>query len=230
MELRSPRMRGANVTVPHKEAILPLLDEVAAEAAQIGAVNTVVSNDGRLCGYNTDITGFVAALHTVLPAGAHGLTCLVLGAGGAARAVVAALVGQKAGQVLVANRTVERAGALCASACAWGSTPCSAVALQEAQALLTEADLIVNATSLGLPDSVKDFPIDVDTLHSGQVLMDLAYGAAPTLLVAAARARNVLAADGREMLIQQAAGSYRLWTGQEPPVNVMRGSIDSLKE
>jgi shikimate dehydrogenase len=87
--------------------------------------------------------------------------------------------------------------------------------------------LVVNATSLGLPLSVKELPIDVDTLHDGQVLLDLVYGPRPTALVEAARARGVLAVDGKEMLVQQAALSFHLWTGLEAPLEVMRGSIGS---
>ena len=228
-DLRSPHVRGANVTVPYKSTVIPLLDALAPKAAKVGAVNTVVNDEGRLCGHNTDVDGFTRALRAVLPAGARGLACLVLGAGGAARAVVAALLEEGADQVFVANRDIERAVALCLSASAWGPTHCVAFALHQASTLTREADLIVNATSLGLPDSVKDFPIDVDTLHSGQVLIDLVYGTEPTALVAGSSgARALSPSTAKRCSCNRRPLSYRLWTGVEPPLDVMRESIDSL--
>ena len=226
-ELRSPRTRGANVTLPHKEAVLALVDEVEAEASRIGAVNTIVNVDGTLWGHNTDLGGFLAALRTASSEGAMGLECLVLGAGGAARAVVAALLKDGASQVWLANRTRQRAQALCEAAEDWGEAPCVPLGLDEVDTVVKACEIVVNTTSLGLPHSVKDLPIDVDTLHSGQVLLDLVYGTKPTALVKAARAKGLVAVDGREMLVQQAALSFQLWTGIEAPLEVMRGSIGS---
>ena len=143
-------VRGANLTIPHKETALPLLDEVDAPAGRIGAVNTVVNQQGRLIGYNTDVSGFAAALRTVRPEGTRGLRCLVMGAGGAARAVVAALVDGGAEHVWVSNRTQERATALCCAAAAWGKVPCEVLAPESAVEVVRMVDLLVNATSLGL--------------------------------------------------------------------------------
>lgn len=224
--LRLLGARGANLTIPHKEAALPLLDEVDPAAARIGAVNTIVNEQGRLIGYNTDASGFAAALRTVRTEGARGLRCLVVGAGGAARAVVAALVDGEAEHVWVSNRTGERAAALCSAAAAWGKVPCEAIAPEAAVRVAAGADLVVNATSLGLVKRVKDFAIDVDTLHSGHIVVDLVYGPRSTDLVEAARARGACAIDGKEMLVMQAADSYRLWTGLEPPVDVMRAGVE----
>jgi shikimate dehydrogenase len=224
--LRLLGARGANLTIPHKEAALPLLDEVDPPAARIGAVNTIVNDQGRLTGYNTDVSGFAAALRLVRPQGARGLRCLVLGAGGAARAVLAALVDGGAERVWVCNRTHERAVALCTAATEWGKVPCEAIAPEAAAEVLPGVELVVNATSLGLVDPVKDFAIDVDTLHSGHIVMDLVYGVGSTALVESARARGACAVDGKEMLVMQAADSYRLWTGREPPVAVMRAGVE----
>ncbi len=224
-ELRSPLARGANLTLPHKQAVMPLLDEVEQEAARIGAVNTVVNHDGRLKGHNTDCGGFLSALRTLCEQGASGTDCLVLGAGGAARAVVAALVKDGAAQVWVANRTAERAAALAETASEWGATAVRALSLDDLDCVIDSCKVVVNATSLGLPHSVKDLPLDVDTLHSGQVLIDLVYGTVPTPLVKAARGRGLKAIDGKEMLVRQAALSYSLWTGMDAPLDVMRGSI-----
>ena len=151
---------------------------------------------------------------------------MVLGAGGAARAVTAALVEEGASQIWVSNRTAERAAGLCAAASDWSRIPCEAADFDSAGQVAKRADLVVNATSLGLTEPVKDFAIDVDTLHSGHVLVDLVYGPRPTALVEAALARGARAIDGKEMLVRQAASSYRMWTGLEPPVDVMRASVE----
>ena len=106
-----------------------------------------------------------------------------------------------------------------------GAAECVPIGLDDAVSVSEQCDVVVNATSLGLPGSVKDLPIDVDNLHSGQVLVDLVYSTGPTALVRAARGKGLEAVDGREMLVQQAALSYGLWTGLDAPVDVMRGSL-----
>jgi shikimate dehydrogenase len=217
--------RGANVTIPHKEAILGLLDEIDPVAARVGAVNTVVNDRGRLLGHNTDRSGFSAVLRNLRPEGARGLTCFVAGAGGAARAVVTALAEDGAREILVHNRTAERAVVLC-SETVWGDTPCRPVPDDAAAEAARSSDLIVNATSLGLGPSVKESAVPVDILHSHHIVVDLVYGPAPTMLVREAKARGATAVDGKEMLVMQAAESYELWTGLRPSVEVMRRSID----
>lgn len=224
--LRGLGLRGANVTVPHKEAVVRLMDEVDVLARQVGAVNTIVNDDGRLCGYNTDVEGFAAALRSVLPGGAQGETCVLIGAGGAARAVVTALVQGGAQAVWIHNRTTERAEALCAHAAEWGSTICEAISHARLREALRSARVIVNATPVGLAGAFKNSPVPVDTVLSDQVVVDLAYGAQATRLVETARENGAVAIDGREMLLMQAAGSYRLWTGLDAPIGAMRESID----
>jgi shikimate dehydrogenase len=206
--------------------VLKLVDDLDDDAALVGAANTIVNDDGRLTAHNTDLAGFLRSLRTLIDEGARGLGCLVLGAGGAARAVVAGLARDEADTVWVANRTLEKAEALCQDAQSWGSTKFIPIGLEEAASVGANCELLVNATSLGLPDSVKQLPLDVDTLHSGQVLVDLVYASRQTELVRAARSRGLAAIDGKEMLIQQAALSYTLWTGLSAPIGVMRGSID----
>jgi shikimate dehydrogenase len=223
--VRALGMRGVNLTVPHKETALSFLDDIDPLAARIGAVNTLVNENGRILGYNTDAAGFTAALRRLLPAGPRGLRCLLLGAGGAARAVLAALVDEEVAAVWNYNRTFERAVDLCRSAAVWGHTACQPIGENRLREAVSTADLIVNATSVGLGGSVKEFVIPVDTFHSDHVVVDLVYGFGPTALVEAARGRGAVAADGKEMLVMQAASSYQLWTGLEPPIEAMRGSI-----
>lgn len=224
--VRTLHMRGVNVTVPHKEAVLRLMDDVDLLASRVGAINTIVNDQGRLLGYNTDVTGFKSAVNSVLSEGVGGLECLVVGAGGAGRAVVAGLVEQGARKVRIYNRTPDRALALSLAACEWGETVCETVPLGELSKAVRGADVVVNATPIGLADGIKEPPFPVDKLHSGHVVVDLAYSLSTTTLVRTARGKGAVAIDGREMLIMQAAASYRLWTGLRPPVDVMRGSID----
>jgi len=219
--MRALGVRGANVTVPHKEAIMPLLDHLAPAAARVGAVNTVVNRNGRLEGYNTDLAGFSQALRLLLPEGAGGRRCLVVGAGGAARAVVAALMEDGAARISICNRTFRRAVDLCQAASTWGSAQCEALPWAEVGEGVEKAEIVVNATPVGLSTAVKDLALPVDKLHSGHVLVDLVYGRETTALVRAAQARGARAVDGKPMLVFQAAQSYLLWTGHQPPLEVM---------
>ena len=224
--LRALGIRGANVTIPHKEKVVSLLDVVDSVGGRIGAINTIVNDQGRLSGYNTDVPGFLSALRSIKPDGAQGLRCFVAGAGGAARAVVAALCQEDAACIWVYNRTPERARTLCESASGWGRSVCEAVTGADLIERVLAADLLVNATSVGLAGSVKESAFPVDILHSHHAVMDLTYGSGPTALVAAATARGAAAIDGREMLLMQAASSYRLWTGLSAPIETMRKSLD----
>ncbi len=223
--LRAFGMRGANITLPHKETVMPLLDAVTPAAARVGAVNTIVNDEGTLKGYNTDVAGFLSALRTIRPQGAQALRCLVVGAGGAARAVVAALVEDHAAEIWIHNRTQERAVSLRESAITWGGSRCEVAAFDDLKATAGRVELLVNATSVGLSPTVKESAVPVDIVDSHHLVMDVVYQPHPTALVAAAAARGATALDGREMLVMQAADSYRLWTGLEPPVQAMRESL-----
>jgi shikimate dehydrogenase len=223
--LRALSFRGANVTVPHKQAVLPLLDRVDDTARQVGAVNTIVNREGSLFGANTDVAGFLAALDHAGAGSPSSDSCLVLGAGGAARAVVAGLVAAGAGQIIIYNRTTSRAEELCAAAATWGRVPCRVVERAELAVVGPQVRLIVNATSVGLDPSVKVTPLPVDIVSEHHIVMDLVYGNEATALVRHARARGALTVDGREMLVQQAARAYELWTGRAAPLDVMRNEV-----
>jgi len=200
---------GANVTVPHKELALHLADEATATAAAVGAANTLTFKaDGTFAADNTDVHGLLAAL----PAPVEGKRVLVLGAGGSARAAVYALVEAGASEVSVLNRTharaVDLAGAL------------DARAIETAEA----ADVLVNCTSVGLDDG-DAMPVEPAALGEVGAVVDLVYRPGGTALVRAARERGLPCADGLEILVQQGARSFAIWTGREAPLDAMRAAV-----
>lgn len=223
--LRALGFVGANVTVPHKETVVPLLDAVDPLAMRIGAVNTIVNRGGLLTGYNTDIQGFLAALKLAWGRSPAGARCLVLGAGGAARAVVAGLAQEGACDIVIYNRTQSRARDLCAAVESWHMAPCHPVDESGLRQACGTADIIVNATSLGMGDTVKQSPLPVDTVQGRQVIMDLTYGPEPSALMVSGQTAGAICVDGTEMLLQQAAVSYVLWTGRTAPIERMRQEV-----
>jgi shikimate dehydrogenase len=209
--------RGANVTIPHKEAALRLADAPTERAAAIGAANTLVFEEsGEIRADNTDAPGLIAAL----PFAPRGRTALVLGAGGSARAAVWALLDAGAAEVRVWNRTHERAVALCEELIPAGRG--RAVARAE------PADLLVNCTSIGLDDpeaTFKHLPLSADGLTSYDCVVDLVYRATQTRLVQAARKRLVPVVEGIEILVGQGALSFAQFTGRQAPLDVMRAAV-----
>ena len=203
---------GANVTIPHKEAALAVAGEVEEEAAAIGAANTLTFADGVIRADNTDAPGLLAAIGEPVA----DKTALVLGAGGSARAAVWALLGAGAREVMVWNRTPERAAAL--------SAELGARHVAEPE----PADLLVNCTPVGLDGSeasFKELPVGVDGLDSYCALVDLVYREGETALIRAARARGLTTVDGLEVLVRQGALSLERWTGSPAPIEAMRDAV-----
>jgi len=206
---------GCNLTVPHKEAALGALDEVAEDARRIGAVNTIlVRADGSLYGWNTDIEGFAQSLIAALPewsiAGKH---AVVLGAGGAARAVVAAVQNLGAEEVVILNRTRERAEAL-ATDLGEAIRPLSWERRSEA---LSQAALLINTTTLGMLGK-PPLSIDLAPLPTDAVVADIVYAPLETPLLAEARLRGHRIVDGLGMLLYQAVPGFEAWFGRRPEV------------
>ena len=226
---RGPEWLGLGVTAPYKPLVATLLDEVEDDALAIGAVNNVVrTDDGRLLGINTDAPGFRAGAELAVGFPLQGAEVVVAGAGGAARAVVHALLGAGVARLTVANRTAAKAEALVAD------LPHRRLARVETAALgdrafldaLGSADLAVNATTVGMVDPGAAIP--VDALPEWATVFDLVYVPAETALVAAARARGLKAANGSEMLIAQAAAAFERWTGVGGMADVMREAVAPL--
>ena len=219
--LRRADVLGANVTIPHKEAALRLVDEASEEARRVGAVNTIVVRGGRLIGENTDRIGFHRGLESAGILEITDAEVLVLGAGGAARACVVELA--RRNTVVVANRSVERAQRLVESLPAEKPGTVRAVGWEEAQRI-TAVDALVNATPLGMhgEDVLDGFALD----PLPGTIADLVPVADETPLVRRARgAQHVRVMDGLLMLLHQAARSFELWTGTAAPLEVMRAAL-----
>jgi shikimate dehydrogenase len=220
---------GANVTIPHKLRALEVADDVSATARAVGAANTLSFSGGRIVADNTDVTGFLTALAERAPGGAPaGMKALVLGAGGAARAVVYALLAEGAERVLVWNRHPDRARALVAELGHGAGGRLEAAAEPDPRA----AGLVVNATSVGMEGEsddfggamrgFKDLRLSVDDLREQQVIVDLVYRDGGTPLVREARMRGLRCVDGFDVLVHQGAASFAQWTGRAAPLEAMR--------
>lgn len=212
--IRSGEFAGGNVTVPNKEAVLPLLDHVSETARRMGAVNTIWMEDGKLHGDNTDAFGFLAHLDDRVPGwDARTASALILGAGGAARAVVHGLVSRGVGRIILVNRSMARAEDLAAE---FGAGV-EARGRSEAAALVATSDLIVNTTSLGMQGQP---PLDLDLagLRPGTIVDDIVYVPLETALLAEARTRGGVPVDGLGMLLHQAIPGFERWFGVRPEV------------
>ena len=213
---------GGNVTIPHKEKAATLLDVKSEAVRRTGACNTFWSDDeGRLHGDNTDVEGFRRALHAFLDGPTAGIRTLLLGAGGAARAVLLGLLQEGVGHVSLYNRTKERARAVARRI---GGSKVEVVPLLRSLEGQT-FDLVVNATSLGLSPG-DESPLDLAILGRAGSAMDLVYGRHTTAFVAAAEEAGIRATDGLEMLVQQGAVAFERWWDTEAPLEAMRAAVD----
>jgi shikimate dehydrogenase len=216
--IRDGELLGANVTVPHKEAVMTLVDTWDGPTAEIGAANTLSRTpDGRVLASNTDAVGFEYATRELPIDGAR---VLLLGAGGAARAALVVLLARGA-RVTIANRSAERGRAL-ARAIPHPVGRETGVVEWAARTDIADVDVVVNATSLGLRG---EDPLERATLRRGLIVVDLMPTAVATPLVKRARAAGSQVVDGLPMLLQQAASSFRIWTGRDAPVDVMRAAL-----
>ena len=222
--LRSAGVLGINVTVPHKEAVIPFLDDIDDWAAEAGAVNTIVNREGRLTGYNTDGYGFLRALRESGGLDPAGRRVLILGAGGSARGVAQALIRAGVGRLDIANRTPARAESL-AQLAAGRSVPAHALPLEpdRLSPAAASADLIVNCTSLGMrhgPDETAS-PLTAAQIPATALVYDLVYNPMQTPLLEAAEQAGAATLGGTSMLVYQGAAAFELWLERPAPVAVM---------
>ena len=222
--LRAPGTLGINITVPHKQAVIPFLDEVDEWATAAGAVNTIVNRDGRLTGNNTDGPGFLRALLVETGYSPEGTRALILGAGGAARGILLALVRGGVDSLVIANRTFERAETLAQLASENGVTseaiPLAGDALTEAAA---SANLIVNCTTMGMSHGPDEHgsPISAAQIPATAIVNDVVYTPLLTPILKEAAVAGATALGGLHMLVYQGVLSFQMWTGRDAPVDVM---------
>jgi shikimate dehydrogenase len=232
--LRALSILGVNVTIPHKERVLPFLDEVAPTALQLGAVNTIVNRGGRLIGYNTDGWGFISSLEEA-GVRAQGLHAVVLGAGGAARSVALHLVLAGVASLTISNRTPGRAEGVADMVRA--AIPDALVRVtetlsKEERIALIDAGLVVNCTTLGLQGEHEgSTPIpEMNLLPQQAVVYDTVYTPAETRLLKEARTRGLRTVSGLGMLVHQGACAWEYWFGRRGPVSVMSTAVRTALE
>jgi shikimate dehydrogenase len=222
--IRNASKLGANVTIPHKEAVLQLLDDVDNDARRIGAVNTIVNRGGKLIGYNTDASGFMRALRDEGAFSPGSKRVVLLGAGGAARAVGFALIDAGVKSLVILDRTQSRGEAL-----AWdlkvSDTEVVALSWKDGRTLmaLAECDLLVNCTSVGMKDSSGEgkSPLGIGLIPKRALVYDVVYNPLETPLLAAAKKVGARTLGGLPMLVYQGAASFELWTGKSAPIDIM---------
>jgi len=226
--LRGDDFLGANVTIPHKERVVPLVDRTTEEAHATGAVNTITREGKRLVGHNTDVPGFKIALDKLVGKQKMPRNAVLLGAGGGARAVVHGLITQGFQRIIVFNRHLHRAEGLVRH---FGRSAAHmelrAMPWHESiiEAELAKTKILINATSIGLTND--ESPIPAEILHPDLLVLDLIY--AQTRLLRDAMAAGASVADGEVMLLNQGAASFTLWTGQAAPLDVMQAALAAAR-
>ncbi|MBO8164160.1 MAG: shikimate dehydrogenase [Brevibacillus sp.] len=218
--IRALGLRGVNVTIPHKVAVLPMLDEIDPLAKRIGAVNTIVNEDGRLIGYNTDGLGYVRSLLEETRANLTEQRVTLLGAGGAARAVACTLAERGVREIRIINRSRERAEQLAAHL--RPLVKVQVVEQEEYRSAVESATLLINTTSIGMYPHTNEMPVPAEWLHSGLIVSDLIYNPLETKLLAEARRAGAMTHSGVGMFVNQGVLAFELWTGTEAPGELMR--------
>ncbi|MGA8944283.1 MAG: shikimate dehydrogenase [Thermoactinomyces sp.] len=226
---RALGVKGWNVTIPHKVAIMDYLDAIDETAQAIGAVNTVVYENGKWVGYNTDGPGYLRSLEEEWSLPFSELDVVIIGAGGAARAVGYTLAKAGVPHITVLNRTPAKAEALGRHLSSL--TRSEGLPLDEGREAIHKADLIINTTPAGMAPKCDETPVPVDWIRRGQYVSDLIYHPQETALLRGARDRGARIQSGLGMLVYQAAIAFEKWTGKKAPVSLMKQVLsDSLKD
>ena len=219
--LKKIKINGFNVTIPHKIEMMKYLDKMDESCSIIGAVNTVVNNEGVLKGYNTDMDGFLEPLKkrniTI-----QNSKVLLIGAGGAARAIVAGIAKEKAGSIDIANRTIEKANNLSEFSTKLGLSA-SVKKIESIDTATENYDIIINATSIGLKDEPS--PITFEGINEKTIVYDIVYAPMNTDFIKKAKAKNAIIIYGYEMLLGQAIRAFEIWHEMKAPYNAMKKSL-----
>ena len=221
--IRTLGFRGVNVTIPHKVAVMDYLDILDESAKDIGAVNTIVNSNGFLTGYNTDGIGYVRSLKAEAISDLTGARILVIGAGGAARGIIAALFREAPTSIRVANRTADKALELATEWSHKGNI--TGMSLDEVPGVLNDIDVLINTTSVGMFPKMDETPVDASLFHKGMVVSDLIYNPLRTKLLLESLERGCRIHGGLGMFVYQGAYALEYWTGIPAPIEVMRQTI-----
>lgn len=222
--IRAFDMAGVNVTIPHKEAVIPLLDELSPAAEAIGAVNVIVHRDGKLIGHNTDGAGFVKALQQQIAFNVVDKRVVILGAGGAAKAVAVQLAMTGAKHITIVNRTLSKAEDIANRIRSVGGQAQGLIWEEPVLGqIIPEADLVVQATNVGMfPHQERCLPVQTGHFQRRQVVCDLVYNPLNTVFLQRAMQAGAQTVNGLGMLLYQGVLSFELWTDKPAPVSVMR--------
>ncbi len=224
--VRAFGMRGVNLTIPHKVAVTPLLDELSPEARMIGAVNTVIRRGDELVGENTDGKGFLRGVRADAAIDPKGKRVVMLGAGGAARAIGAELLLAGVSDLLIVNRGLERGESTAADLAKSTQGPVRFEPWRGTYMVPNDIDLFVNATSIGLYPEVDAKPdVDLSDAKADMLVADAVFNPPETRLLADARKRGLPTLDGLSMLVYQGVIGFQLWTGQDPDEAVMKQAL-----
>lgn len=229
--IRALKIRGVNVTMPHKEAVIEFLDELSEEAKIVGAVNTINNRDGCLIGYNTDGTGFIRSLREE-SFDPKDTTAIILGAGGAAKAVAVSLIQAGASEMILVGRDIRKLEKLKARLLDnFTYITIKTLSFKDNLAdIFRVGDLIVNATPVGMRESGDLLPVPLELISTKHFVYDLVYTPLETELIKEARKVGAKVANGLGMLLHQAASAFEIWTGTSAPVEVMRHALTSELE
>jgi shikimate dehydrogenase len=222
--IRALGFRGVNVTIPHKQEVMKYLDEIDEEAREIGAVNTIVNEQGRLIGYNTDGIGYVRSLKEETGLSLRGKSILLLGAGGASRGVVYALAKEQPAAIWIANRTKERAEQLAREMGKYADT--TGIGMDAVAAFAKRADLVINNTPVGMYPNVDETPLDASLIRPHAVVSDLVYNPLITRFLREAEAAGATVHGGLGMFVYQGAYAFEYWTGLPAPIAAMREVVE----
>ncbi len=227
--IRHMNFAGFNITMPHKMNIIQYLDEIDSLAEMIGSVNTVVIKDGRLKGYSTDGTGFVRSLELDKGISLKGKKIFILGAGGAAKSIALTLAGQNVREIVICNRTLEKAKEISDRVNRNFRHCCSPLPAdpEKMRPSLSDVDILVNTTNLGMHPDTGSLPIEPKLLSRRLLVYDIIYHPLKTRLLEEAERAGCATMNGLGMLIYQGAEAFSLWTGLEAPIDVMKKSVFS---
>lgn len=221
--IRALNIKGINVTIPHKVAVIDWLDEVDEEARLIGAVNTIINKNGRLIGSNTDGQGYLRSLLSVVNSSLTEKNMLVIGAGGAARAIVTSLARHGVKNIEITNRTMSKAEHLVQHIKPYVSA--RSLTLNEAEERLSDYEIVINTTAVGMSPNVTQIPIRVDNLRKGTIVSDLIYNPLTTLFLKKAEEKGAITDNGVGMFVHQGALAFKKWTGIDPNIERMTKTV-----